>query len=533
MPSYAFQWDAIEQVMTALQEHQSVLLQCPTGGGKTRMATEIARLCEPRVLFIAESREIIKQSISTFEGQYMDVDSLTADRVTGGAAFDGFSADFVIASQRTAWSRGVKRGHDLGDFRTIVIDEAHHIRARTYHELLKLWPDAKRVLLTATPVRGDGKGLGNVATCMVQGSDYGGNYSHLTDAGVLVPCPPDRVWSWPQSLSGVRTQAGDYAMGGEKGAAKVMDTPKLVGDIVAHWKDLAEGRPTIVYATTVAHAEHIEQAFLEAGVRAATVHAKTDKVERDRILTDLSDGEVEVVCNYGVLTEGFDCPSLSCIVLARPTKQQGLYLQMVGRGLRACEGKRDLMVLDHAGIVPMHGLPGTDIQWHLTEDGRASVSTGLKAVPCPKCRAILNSRGACGACGWKPEKRLRFKDGEQLAGGEHEDDGHEKKINLVRMSDQKAAEIKAEASSERKSEYWRLRKVASKRGLSDGWAAHKFKDRYGEWPPYIWQLPNPLKVQPAEFLEAAQRFAQSKGWKKGWASFQFKNVYGQWPPRDA
>ena len=531
MPDFSFQAEAVAQVMAALGEYQSVLLQAPTGAGKTQMATEIARQCEPPVMFVAESREIIRQTVDAFKGQGLETDALTSDVKTGHQAeFNDFGVPYVIASQKTAWSRAVRAKHDLGEYRTIIIDEAHHIRARTYHELLDCWPDAKRVLLTATPVRGDGKGLGNLADAMVQGDDYGGNYSHLTSSGVLVPCPRDKVWSWPVDLRGVRKQAGDYSMGGAKGASKVMDTPKLVGDIVRHWKDLAEDRPTIVYTTSVAHAQHLEEAFKAEGVPAATVHAETSKADRDRYLAGLEFGEFKVVCNFAVLTEGFDCPPVSCIVLARPTQLFGLYIQMVGRGLRACEGKGDLMVLDHAGIVPKHGMPGSDIEWKLTETDDAALSKEPRAIPCPECNAILLSTGKCGACGWEPERRSVVQNGSGWQ-NEHESDRHAVEVNLVRMSDQKRAEITADMQAPERSEFHRLKAVAEQKGLKPGWAAYRFKERYGEWPKDTWHLPNPLTCGPEMYLAAARAFAAEKGWKPGWAAHKYKEVYGEWPTR--
>ena len=523
---YQYQQEAVGQVLSALETNRRVLLQCPTGGGKTIMAMELARQLPAPMMFLAERREIIAQTRATFESNAMIADALTASSSTGRAVFDGFASDYVIASQRTAWSRAVKAKHNLGDFKTIIIDEAHHGRARTYEELLAKWPDAKHVLLTATPVRGDGKGLGNIADTMVQASDYGGNYTDLVERGTLVPCPAERVWSWPADLRGIRTQAGDYAMGGQKGAARVMDTPKLVGDIVKHWHALAEGRQTIVYATSVAHAEHIEAGLQETGVEARTVHAGTDKVERREYLDALSNGEVKVVCNFGVLTEGFDCPPVSCIVLARPTKQYGLYIQMVGRGLRASPGKDDLMVLDHAGIVPMHGLPGQDVEWVLSTTQDAVEKRGPKAVPCPDCAAILRQDGKCGQCGYAPTRAERVS---TPFGMEYEADGVEEGVALVRFTDAREAKLKAIASDPRRAEFHRLAQVAKRKGFKPGWAAYKFKDRYGEWPPALWRLPSPLTCSPEQFLTAAQREAAQNGWKPGWAAAQFKEAYGRYP----
>ena len=530
-PDYSFQPVAVDLVLSALAAHSGVVLQAPTGAGKTRMAISIARRVAGPVLFVAESPEIIGQTVGAYRALGLDVEALTRDRDTREGAFGMIEAPYVVMAQRTGWSRGVRARHDIGEYRTIIIDEAHHIRARTYQELLDLWPEAKKVLLTATPVRGDGKGLGNVAEVMVQGDDYDGNYQALTRRGVLVPCPRDKVWSWPADMRGIRKQAGDYVMGGKQGAAQKFDTPKLIGDIVAHHRKWAGDRPTIAYASSVAHAEHIETAFRDVGVEAATVHAKTPKEDREGILAALGEGRCQVVANFGVLTEGFDCPPVSCIVLARRTDLIGLYIQMVGRGLRACDGKADLMLMDHVGNVPVHGLPGTDIHWEFATDRRAARNNDTRrAVPCPECHAILLTNGTCGSCGWKPQFRVAPPNANGFVGGYDASDA-DTSINLVRLSDDRAAEIETVMTSPQRTEYLRLRGVAFQRGFKPGWAAHKYKDRFGEWPDPRWDLPNPTRCTPAEFLAAAQKVATDRGWKQGWAAHTFKDTYGEFPPR--
>lgn len=533
-PDFSFQTNAVEQVEGALEQHQSVLLQAPTGAGKTRMAMELAKRAGAKgrgpVLFLAESREIIQQTAAAFRAADLLAETLTSTSRTS-ASRNLLSAPIVIAAQRTAWSRAVRAGHELGEYRTIIIDEAHHIRARTYEELLAKWPDAKRILLTATPVRGDGKGLGNVADAMVQGADYNGNYADLITSGVLVPCPRNRIWTWPKpDMTGVRTQAGDYAMGGKSGAASRMDTPRLIGNIVAHWKELAEGRRTIVYATSVPHAENIAAAFRDINVPAATVHAKTPLDERDQTLARLATGEIRVVTNFGVLTEGFDSPHVACIILARPTKLPGLYIQMVGRGLRTAPDKTDLMVLDHAGLIPKHGQPGTDITWELSKTQNAIRKPQDTITACPECSAALNKDGNCSSCGWqkpRPKIKLNFGPHRPWQSSEFDDD----ETNLIQLSKERAAEINARFNPPERAEFKRLLERAKKLGRRRGWAAYRYKEIYDAWPDDIWHLPNPAECTQAEFLAAARQYALEKGWKPGWAAFKYKDVYGEWPPR--
>ena len=520
----------MRQVLAAFSEHRSVLFQAPTGAGKTVMSMRIVKELPKPALFIAERIEIIRQTARSFSAEGFIPDVLTADVNTSG----GWRSPWVtIAAQRTIWSRAVKRGHDFPDFKTIVVDESHRARARTYEEIIKLWPTAKLLLLTATPIRSDGLGMGNIAEVMVQGDDYGGNYEDLIDHKVLVPCPPRNVWSWPKDLRGIRTQAGDYVMGGSKGADKSLNVPKYVGEIVSHWQKLGENRRTVVYATSIAHAENIAARFEDAGISARAIHSKTDPEDRRLWLEQLEgDSDLQVVTNFGVLTEGWDSPKVSCIILARPTKIFGLYLQIVGRALRAAPNKTDMLLLDHAGIVPLHGLPGQNVVWSLDSDtGAAKIASQRKNKPCPQCGAIMEGP-RCSRCDYvAPEANLN---GVSVSDDECDVESRED-VNLVRFDDDTIAEIEqtlmTPAAKNERAELFRLRGVASQRGFKPGWVAHKFKTRFGRFPENELYLPNPLHCDPQEYLEAAREFARERGWKPGWAAVRYKELYGKWPPR--
>ena len=526
-PDYSYQAAAVDSILDALESHDRALLQLATGGGKTRIATMLAERLPKPLMFMAESLEVVHQSVQAFRDAGLETDVLDSTTKT----YRGhrlMMSPVTVAAQRTAWSR-VSKDHDLGDFEAIIVDEAHHTRARTYVEILEAFPRAKIIGLTATPCRGDGKGLGDIFQTMIQGGDFGAAAPDLVERGVLVPCPAHRCYSWPISLKGVRTNMGDYSMGGEKGAAKKMDDPKLIGDIVAHWHSLAKDRKTIAFCSSVGHAENLAESFQLWNITADCIHAETDRDERREKIDRFRAGEISVLTNFGIFTEGFDVPDVACIIMARPTKQLGLWTQMVGRGLRQSEGKEDLMLLDHTGMVMKHGLPGTHIEWELTEDNRAATKPkdSLKGL-CPECSAILLDPFNCAACGWiKPAPK------EKPAGLFRDYDGqdHDQSIGLVKVSDQmlnNAIQF-AESRREERSEYEKLKRFARKRGFKPGWVAHAFKKKFGDWPPRAWDLPSPKKVTPEQFLTAAQEVAKSKGYKSGWANFQYKEVYGCWP----
>src|SRR6476620_1984786 len=161
---------------------------------------------------------------------------------------------------------------------------------------------------------------------------------YLVRTHVYAPVNPD--------LKGVRTVAGDYV---ESQLAERMDTDRLVGGIIEHWHKFGKRRRTVCFAVSVGHSIHIRDEFLKSGVRAEHIDGSTPKAERDAALERLASGEIEVVTNCMVLTEGWDMPAIGCLILARPTRQLGLYRQMVGRGLRPAPEKTDCIVIDHSG----------------------------------------------------------------------------------------------------------------------------------------------------------------------------------------
>jgi DNA repair protein RadD len=268
-----------------------------------------------------------------------------------------------VASIDTLHVRGVRsNAMSLPPADLLVFDEAHRARGRTREHLISLYPDANLIGMTATPVRGDGRGLGNIFDVIIECPQVAalivGGY--LVPSRVYAPVDPD--------LRGVRTQQGDYLVGQLE---RRMNTDALVGDIVEHWLKYGERRRTVCFAVGVEHSVHICNEFKQAGVRAEHLDGETPITARAEILARLASRETEVVCNCMVLTEGWDCPPVGCEILARPTKQMGLFRQMIGRVLRPADGKPDAIILDHSGAVYRHGLPEDHIEWTLAVDQRA------------------------------------------------------------------------------------------------------------------------------------------------------------------
>lgn len=324
-----YQLEGIARARAAMARGiKRLLLVMATGGGKTVVAALIAHgvlAKQRRALFLAHRREIIAQTWAKLVEAGIpaaQVGVIMADgRITHPVTRERFDARQRNAPMQVA-SVQTLVGRALPPADVVFADECHHARAKSWQTILDHYTaaGARIVGLTATPIRQDGRGLGELfeELLVVQ------SFRELAAQGYLVV---PRVYTHPRlpDLSGVHTVAGEYQ---QDEVAAAVDTPGLVGDVVEHWISHAEGRSTIVFAASVEHSQHLAAAFLAAGVRAEHIDAKTPAIERDGILGRLADGTTRVLANMGVCTEGYDCPRAKCIVLARPTQSLGLYLQM-------------------------------------------------------------------------------------------------------------------------------------------------------------------------------------------------------------
>ena len=253
-------------------------------------------------------------------------------------------------------------------------------------------------------------------------------------------------------------------------------SPELVGDIVTHWHRLAERRKTVVFATSVAHAIHLKDEFVKSGVRPSISTAQTPKDERDEILKRLSRGDLELVTNCMVLTEGWDMPDVSCCVLARPTKSMGLYRQMAGRVIRPAPGKTDALILDHAGAVFQHGFVEDPVIWTLDPDTKAEtpahVASGLAIEP-PSAR-VLAMLGDPHGRQAMPRMRLPAEAARRIS--------PRPSTAISPISIAMAASIPMPTAGAEARISSHARPIAAERGYKAGWAAHKFKEKFGTWP---------------------------------------------------
>ena len=469
-----YQLDVIARVEAEIAAgKRRILLVAPTGAGKNVMAAAMiddAVQHRRRVLFLAHRRELIKQTSA----------KLFAVGVGHGILQAGFPPrpcePVQVASIATLHARAVRtRTIDLPNADLVIVDEAHHIRARTYARVVEEYPDAVILGMTATPCRSDGRGLGNAFDVLVECASVAEliKQKHLVPTRVYAPSIPD--------LKGVRIERGDFV---ESQLAARMDLPKLIGDIVEHWHKYAERRRTVVFAVNVAHSVHLRDEFRRSGVLAEHVDGTTPIEERDGILRRVAAGEIELITNCAVLTEGWDQPEVSCLILARPTKSCGMYLQMTGRVLRPAPGKDHALILDHSGAVFQHGFAEDEITWTLSEDRKAKNREhdrrgGQRGMPrlttCPECTGVRFEGKSCSICGWMP--RPKAADFETADG------------NLAAVRRNRSVEDISPASMVRF--HGMLTYIARERGYQSGWVAHKFREKFGTWPASRFSTPIP------------------------------------------
>jgi DNA repair protein RadD len=459
----------LDQLDAALaQDCTRIVAQAPTGFGKTIVAAHRLRLLQDagkRAIFIVPALSLIDQSVEKLYAEGVrDVGVIQANHM-----LTNYARPIQVASVQTLQRREMPPADE------IIIDEVH----RWYQFYPKLLGDPRYVAtpiigLTATPWT---KGLGKHFNRLIVGSTT----AELIKAGYLskfrafAPASPD--------LTGVRTMAGDYHEGD---LGEAMNKTVLVADVVTTWLERAQDRPTLCFAVDRAHAKNLQQQFLQAEVSAEYIDCYTESAERNAIAKRLHAGEVRVVCNVGCLTTGIDW-DVRCIILARPTKSEILYVQMIGRGLRTADGKADCLILDHSDNHSRLGFV-TDIHHDELDQGKEKLSTRApreEALPkkCPKCAFLRPLRVlACPCCGFipVPQAKAVHRDGE-----------------LVELAARGA--IIAPSAEDRSSFYRELRAVAQLRGYRDGWVGHKYKEKFGAFPPWDYRSLPPKAPSDATF----------------------------------
>lgn len=460
-----FQATGIEHVKSAIRAgNRRVLLCIPTGGGKTLTAGAIIQSAiakGSRVLFVAHRKELIDQSVTAL--YRLGVHPVGVIRA--GDPRKDLSRLVQVASIQTL----ARRPHLDPPPDIVVIDECHRALAEGYQKhLYAAYPRAVFLGLSATPCRTDGKPLAGAFDVLIQAAQY----SELI-AGGFIDAP--LVYSTPilPDLATVRTAGGEFS---QEDLEEAVNRSALIGNVGAEWQRRSEGRLTVVFAVSVAHSLALREMFRGLGATAEHLDGTTPEVERAAILARLERGETQVVCNVGVLTEGWDCPPVKCGIVARPTKSLALWMQMAGRFLRPWGGVVPLL-LDHGGNVDRFqlstgaGLPHSDREWSLESKPKASEAAPSRM--CPDCFGYIAAASRnCPLCGVEipvkvaPEREAVEPVLVDLALRSLAEDGNNDPEKLAVFREEHAR--------------------ARAKGWKPGAVMHRYRERVGDDPPRAW-----------------------------------------------
>lgn len=376
----SYQERVVSKAAAALKKHGNTLVIAPTGAGKTIMLGALARETKPKKALILQHRdELVQQNMN----KYLQINPKSWPSLyTADSKSWGGNSIFAMV-QTLARHTGTIPPLDL-----LIVDEAHHTAANSYRKIIDAVrsanPNCMIAGFTATPERQDKKGLLSVFTNVADQITL----KELIDQGFLVPPRSYVVDVGTQNeLSNVRRLASDYDM---DEVEKIMNKRIINNEVVRNWKEKAGDRRTIVFCSTIAHAEDVAEAFRAEGVSVGVVTGSTPDGERKALIKQLKAGAIQVLCNIGVFVEGFDEPLVSAVVLLRPCSHKSTLIQMVGRGLRPvnCKDhpgviKRDCVVLDFGTSLLTHGDLNVTATLGKPKDGKEAEPGECPQKECP------------------------------------------------------------------------------------------------------------------------------------------------------
>lgn len=438
-----YQQQAVDNIRgTFARGTRRVLYVAPTGSGKTVLFAYIARHAaarQRRVCVLVHRRELLLQTCAKLEHAH-------------GCIAPGYHRSQELIQVATVQT--LVRRLDQYEFDLLVVDEAHHALAKTYLQVINASPRARVLGVTATPSRLDGKGLGDLFDELLTGPSV----QELTDAGYLAPA----VVYAPSTIdtSNVRTVAGDWQKSQLSVAA---DRPTITGCAIEHYRRLADGVPAIAFCVSVAHAQHVAAQFRAAGYTARCVDGNTPQADRDGAIAGLARGTLDVLTSCEIISEGVDVPVVGCGILLRPTKSTALALQQMGRILRPAPGKREAVILDHAGNCLRHGLPEEDREWTLEagyKQRRGESDGGPSVRQCTRCYFVHRAAPQCPQCGHVYPVQSREVE---------QQDGELQRLN--------PEQVRARREVGRARDRAALERIAEARGYNPAWVEHILRAR--------------------------------------------------------
>lgn len=432
----------MEQARQELRKgNKSCLLVSPAGSGKSVVIAEIARLTTlkgGRVMFMVHRQELINQIMESFKTNSVDLNLCTV---------------MTVGKIRN-------RLDSLPVPNLIITDETHHSLAKTYRDIYEHYANVPRLGFSATPWRLNGKGLGDVYDAMIEGPDV----QWLIDNHYLAPFDYYSVNLIDESKLS-KSSTGDYS---NKSIDEAVGHT-IYGDVIKTYRDKVDGQQAIVYAHSIAFSKQIAQQFRDAGINAAHCDSKTPQRERDKIMTDFKAGTLKVLSNCDLISEGYNVPDCSCVIMLRPTESLVLFIQQSMRCMRFKPGKQ-ATIIDHVANYTRFGLPNTPHKWTLKDREKKKKSTNTAVETpikqCAFCFAVIPAQSkSCPLC------------------------GHE--IEVVQ------SEIKVDETAQ-------IEKIENNFRLQADYIATK-------------------KPQELNSYDELKAYAKAKGYKQGWIYFQAKN----------
>ena len=373
---YDYQEDMKGRIEGELRLHRSVMAQMPTGTGKTYLLTAVidsfvSNNPMEKVWIVAHRRELVSQIDETVRKFH---------------SYSASNTSSLLSSVKAMSIQWLMRHYDEIEEEPgmIVIDEAHHALAKTYKEMWERFPNAKFLGLTATPCRLNGKGFTDLFDILVQSWSV----PEFISKGRLatydfVSIKSDGVTQRLIDSLQKRGADGDYQ---NKEMDMLLNKKPSIERLYQSLEEFGKDRKGIVYAINISHAQKITKLYQEHGVKAIAIDSKTPAVERQQDIEAFKKGDIQVLVNVDIFSEGFDCPDVEFVQLARPTLSLAKYLQMVGRGLRVAKGKKNCVIIDNVGLYRVFGLPSQVWNWNAMFEGKLKVG---KRKETPKDREFF------------------------------------------------------------------------------------------------------------------------------------------------
>lgn len=457
-----YQQKTIDLVREEIRKGKRRILIClPTGAGKTHTMSAIvagAMSKGNKVIALVHRRQLVMQMQEMFGSCGVDSALILAGED------HNLDCKCQIATIQTYGRRLQLKEIEWNPFYidadVCLIDEAHHALSKSYQKVLSNYKDKIVIGVTATPTLASGVGMGEYFDSIVQPIGV----KELIDMGFLVP----GIYYGPSKpdLSSVPLVAGDWQ---KSGLAKVMGGKKLVGDVVNNWLRIAGDKQTMVFAVNRDHSKALVKEFVAKGVKAEHLDAYSEDEIREDTISRFRNGDIQVLSNVGLYTEGTDIQEIQCLSIARPTKSFGLFLQMVGRGARPDNGKENFIVIDHGGNVDRFGYYEDPIEWNLNGKGLAFKKKVVRKkektlMTCSECSFMFSGK-RCPQCGKNVENW-----GKKIEAAEAE---------LVEIGKTRP---RPPTMEEKRKFYGMLEWWRRDKGYKEGWVAHKYRARYNCWP---------------------------------------------------